>query len=60
MLADDPTLFSWWYIRLKDKRTNENEDLDYLSITDGLTGGLKDVDPLNTIESPGIRTYKDE
>lgn len=60
MLADDPTLFSWWYIRLKDERTNENEDLDYLSITDGLTGGLKDVDPLNTVESPGIRTYKDE
>lgn len=58
ILENDRSLYSWWYVRIKDEKSNETEDLDYLSITDGLTGGLKDVDPLNTVEGPGIRTYR--
>jgi hypothetical protein len=41
---------SWWYIRTKDD-SGETEDLDYVSITEGLTGGLQET------ETTGEFTY---
>lgn len=60
-LQDDTSLQSWWYVKIRDTRTNEDEYLDYLSIVDGLSGGILDTAQTGThIQSPGIRAYNEE
>ena len=61
ILQDDTSLQSWWYVKIKDTRTNEDEYLDYLSIVDGLSGGIIDTTETGThTQSPGIRAYNEE
>lgn len=58
VLKDDPTMNSWWYIRIKDD-SGESEDLDYISITEGLTGGLQETETTGEFTyQPGIRPYQ--
>ena len=58
LLEDDQSLYSYWYIKVKDDRTNEYEYLDYLSLADSLTGGLQDAVLTGTpVLSPGIVQY---
>lgn len=61
LLKDDTSLYSWWYIKLRDTRTNESEYLDYLSIVDGLSGGILDTTKTGAhTPSPGIVAYNEE
>ena len=58
VLKDDPTMNSWWYVRTKDD-SGETEDLDYISITEGLTGGLQETEFTGEFTyQPGIRPYQ--
>ena len=60
-LQDNTSLQSWWYIKVRDTRTNEDEYLDYLSIVDGLSSGILDTTQTGThIQSPGIRAYNEK
>ena len=60
MLKDDTSQKSWWYVKIKDNRTNESEFLDYLSIVDGLSGGILETQTSGThTVSPGIRAYNE-
>ena len=58
LLNEDTSRESWWYVKVRDTRTNEDEYLDYLSIVDGLSGGILDTTQTGThTQSPGIRAY---
>lgn len=61
LLEKDPTTLSWLFIKVKNSEEKTKEELDYLSIADQFTGGLRTTSYSgNPALIPGIVPYSEE